>query len=592
MLDLERLVRVPRLDSTSPFSVSPSGRNAVFAWDRSGRWEIYELDLAGPSPDSQPVSRTPGASFAPRYSPDGRRLAYAVDLTGGENYRLFVLDRARGDTLDLTPDVAFALQPDFCWSPDGSQLALLADRDGCFDAYLLPSCGGALTKALATGHPCRAAEWSPDGRWLAVEADGRGLDRLLYLLPLAGGEPRPLGDGINARHPAWSPDGRRLAFCSDAPGRTQVGVVDPQTGALAWPACGEGEHERPRWSPDGRSIVCTCGRGTKTGLSILHLDGEPEYCEVAPGVHHHPQYTPDGQRLLFLFDNAGRPEDLWQLDLVSGATHPLTHSLPPDLRSQEFCRPQAITYPGLDGTPVPALLFRPPQTPASALVVIHGGPDWHYEDAWNPFMAHCASRGWAVLAPNYRGSTGYGRDWQNASRFDYGGVDTDDCAAGAMYLVRQGLADPARIAVSGRSHGGYLTMTCLTRFPELWAAGAAVVPFLNWAASHERSRPDLQHWDIENMGDPQEHHSRWREASPFFFLDRVRAPVQLICGANDPRCPAEDSLAARDRLQELGKPVELLLYADEGHVFLKQENLLDAEGRRVAFLAQALEEQP
>jgi dipeptidyl aminopeptidase/acylaminoacyl peptidase len=205
-------------------------------------------------------------------------------------------------------------------------------------------------------------------------------------------------------------------------------------------------------------------------------------------------------------------------------------------------------------------------------------------------MAHCASRGWAVLAPNYRGSTGYGRDWQNASRFDYGGVDTDDCAAGAMYLVRQGLADPARIAVSGRSHGGYLTMTCLTRFPELWAAGAAVVPFLNWAASHERSRPDLQHWDIENMGDPQEHHSRWREASPFFFLDRVRAPVQLICGANDPRCPAEDSLAARDRLQELGKPVELLLYADEGHVFLKQENLLDAEGRRVAFLAQALEE--
>ena len=87
---------------------------------------------------------------------------------------------------------------------------------------------------------------------------------------------------------------------------------------------------------------------------------------------------------------------------------------------------------------MPALLFRPPQTPAPGLVVIHGGPDWHFENWWYPFLAHCASRGWAVLAPNYRGSTGYGRAWQAASRFDFGGVDADDCAAGAHYLVAPG----------------------------------------------------------------------------------------------------------------------------------------------------------
>jgi dipeptidyl aminopeptidase/acylaminoacyl peptidase len=198
-----------------------------------------------------------------------------------------------------------------------------------------------------------------------------------------------------------------------------------------------------------------------------------------------------------------------------------------------------------------------------------------------------ASRGWTVLEPNYRGSTGHGRAWQIASLFDMGGVDTRDCAAGAEYLKREKLA--YRIAVTGRSHGGYLTMTCLTQFPELWSGGSAVVPFLNWFKSHEESREDLQHWNIENMGNPNENHERWYNASPYFFLDRVNAPVQLICGAHDPRCPAAESLDARDKLVELGKDVQLLLYEEEGHSFLKIENVIDAEVRCVAFLAEVLE---
>jgi dipeptidyl aminopeptidase/acylaminoacyl peptidase len=204
-------------------------------------------------------------------------------------------------------------------------------------------------------------------------------------------------------------------------------------------------------------------------------------------------------------------------------------------------------------------------------------------------MSHLASRGWVVLAPNYRGSSGYGREWQLANRFDIGRGDTMDVVAGVDYLVRQGLANPQRIAVTGRSHGGYLTMSCLTNYPDRWAGGSAVVPFLNWFTSHANSRPDLQHWDIENMGNPVENEALWRERSPFFFLDRVQAPVQLICGANDPRCPASESIQARDALLALGKQVDFLLYPDEGHAFLKIENIVEHELRRVAFLAACLE---
>ncbi len=246
--------------------------------------------------------------------------------------------------------------------------------------------------------------------------------------------------------------------------------------------------------------------------------------------------------------------------------------------------PEEVSYDN-EGVSVPALLYRGIEN--CAVVNIHGGPNWHVQFLWDPFMLHMASRGWTVLAPNYRGSTGFGRAWQIASRFDMGGVDTRDCAAGVDYLLSQELAN--RVAVTGRSHGGYLTMTCLTQYPNLWRGGSAVVPFMNWFKSHEDSREDLQHWNIENMGDPKENYETWHNASPYFFLDRVNAPVQLICGGNDLRCPASDSLDAHDKLTELGKDVELLLYEDEGHSFLQIENVIDAEVRRVDFLAKVLE---
>jgi len=309
-------------------------------------------------------------------------------------------------------------------------------------------------------------------------------------------------------------------------------------------------------------------------------------------VHSTPRFTPDGRQVVVGFESPCQPNDLWLLTLDSGEFRQLTSSLPTSLQSQDFVFPEHITYPSLDGTPVPALLFKPDGISGMqpAVIVVHGGPNWLYQFTWNPFIQHLTGRGWIVLAPNYRGSTGYGRDWQLASRFDLGGVDTADVVAGADYLVREGLADPQRIAVTGRSHGGYLTMTCLTQYPQRWAAGAAVVPFLNWFTSHANVRVDLQHWDIENMGDPEQNHDLWQMRSPYFFLDRIQAPVQLICGGNDPRCPPSESISAQQALQALGKPVDLVLYPDEGHSFLKFENVLDAEQRRVSFLAQAFGE--
>jgi dipeptidyl aminopeptidase/acylaminoacyl peptidase len=338
----------------------------------------------------------------------------------------------------------------------------------------------------------------------------------------------------------------------------------------------------------GPQFAYTKSKGTFNWLEVVGKKGTRRTFQIGKGIHSGIRFSPDGKQMLTTFSSPSQSPDLWSIDLESGQTMQLTNSLPAELSSAEFMIPEEITYPGMDGVRVPALLFRPKQTPAPTVVMIHGGPNWHYSAEWNPVMAYFASCGYVVLAPNYRGSTGYGRDWQYAARFDLGGVDTRDVAAGAKYLIQEGLADPKRIAVTGRSHGGYLTMTCLTQYPELWCGGSAVVPFMNWFKSHEESRADLQHWNIENMGDPQQNYEKWYNHSPYFFLNRISAPVQLICGANDPRCPASDSLNTRDKLVELGKDVELLLYEEEGHAFLKIENVLDAEAKRVDFLRRVL----
>lgn len=594
MLDLARLLRVPYVDPYRGFDIDPGGTHAAFAWNRSGQWEIYEVALDGGSPPRR-ITGGPGGKFGPKYSPDGGRLAYALDPDGGESFHLCIYDRAREMHRDLTPDIPYALQPAIEWLPGGQELAFASAQSGCFSAYRMPAAGGEAALVLDTGTPVWQALPSPDGQWAAVVAEAEGQDTAVFLVPLAGGVARRIGDAhgrLNARQVCWAPDGTRFAFACDAAGEYNVCICEVEDGSVRWITQGEGDKEYPAWSPDGRLLAYVLSRVPVSWLAVQAPGGAPALHRVAPGVHYLPHFTPDGNRVVFLFDNPCRPTDLWVLDLATGATRQLTQSLPDGLAGASFAMPEEICYPGLDGNEVPALLYRPPGAtgPTPAVVDIHGGPDWLAQITWRPCAAHMAGRGWTVLLPNYRGSTGFGRAWQIANRFDLGGCDTRDVAAGALFLTRAGLADPARIAVTGRSHGGYLTMTCLTQFPELWAAGSAVVPFLNWFTSHANARRDIQHWDLENLGDPVTNHDLWHSRSPIFFMDRVRAPVQLICGANDPRCPAGESLAARDALAAMGKPVELVMYADEGHGFLKTENVVDAEIRRMAFLARNLEE--
>jgi dipeptidyl aminopeptidase/acylaminoacyl peptidase len=611
--DLDSLLEVPYVDPDYGFDLSPDASGPVaFAHNGTGQWEIYTLPLDG-SRAPQQVTGGPGAKLAPRWSPDGRHLAYALDLDGGELFDLWVYDPLQDAHTNLTPDTADTIRPHFAWSPAGDQIAFISDRSGRFETYVMPSTGGEARRVFSLPRPHRDLQWAPvapddgpDGGWLAVEVEAEGQDYVTYLVPATGGEAVPIsqeGTPIPSKDACWSPDGRRLAFASDVDGFHNIAIYNLASAAIDWITEGPGDKEQPAWSADGRRLAFVVSEGPLTELAVLDLPaGTLRHFAVDRGVHHRPRFLSAasdggqrGERLACTFDNPRQPPDLWLLSLHDGTCQQLTRSLPAELAGTPFVMPAQVHYPSLDGTQVPALLYRPrravpgAQAPPPAVVYVHGGPNWLTQVTWDPLVQHMVGRGWVVLAPNYRGSTGYGRAWQLANRFDLGGGDTQDVVAGADYLVAEGLADPDRIAVTGRSYGGYLTMTSLTQYPERWAAGSAVVPFLNWFTGHDNSREDVQHWDLENFGHPEKDRERYYERSPFFFLDRVMAPVQLISGAHDPYCPASESIQAQEALEALGKPCDLVLYDDEGHVFLKKENVVDAERRQVAFLAHVLE---
>jgi len=594
-LDIEKLIRIPSVYPHHGLGLSPDGERAAVVWDKSGQWQVYLVPLTGRG-KPKPIAPGSESQMSPVFSPDGRRLAFVQDYFGDENYDIFVHDLVTGETRNLTPDTPDeTINPIISWSPDGKRIAFVSNREAVFATYTLGvDSAGDVQRVTHHEYSDALAEWSPDGKRLAVTALARGQDMWVFVVPLGGGESRIVGGPtgpVDARQACWSPDGKQLAFTSSSTGLNSIFTFTVETGALVQQTSGPNEAIQPHWSPDGKRLAFTWNEEGNLSLGVKELaTGAVKYVRVAPGVHAWPQFTSDGKRLVFFFEGPGHPSDLWRLNLATGRPRQLTHSLPREFRGEAFVEPKVVRCKS-GGLIISGLLYKPRRRrgPLPAILYVHGGPTAQYVNAWLAPVQHLVSQGYVVLAPNYRGSTGYGRAFQEANRFDLGGGDMRDVIAGARFLVREGYADPKRIAITGASYGGYLTMTALTRHPRVFAAGSAIVPFLNWFTEVENEREDLQYWDRQNMGDPVKDAGRFREYSPIFYMEDIVAPVQMIAGAHDPRCPASETEQAAALLKDSGVPHDIIIYPDEGHGFRKVHNRVDAYRKRAEFLNMHLE---
>jgi dipeptidyl aminopeptidase/acylaminoacyl peptidase len=220
----------------------------------------------------------------------------------------------------------------------------------------------------------------------------------------------------------------------------------------------------------------------------------------------------------------------------------------------------------------------------AAVVYVHGGPTSQTVNSFNRMIQHLVNQGYMVIAPNYRGSTGYGKEFQEANLFDMGGGDLQDVLAAADFVKQTGYLDPRKLVLMGASYGGYLTMMGVTRAPDVWAAGVPIVPFVNWFTEIANEDPVLQQSDLATMGDLEKNKDLYRDRSPIFFVDQIKAPLLLLAGGHDPRCPEEEAKQVLDAVRKRGGVAELKVYENEGHGFARVGDLIDAYQRVSGFL--------
>ncbi len=580
---------------------SPDGQRIAFINNISGRQNVWMVPAEGGWPVQLTVSDQRQAS--PAWSPDGKWIAFQSDYDGNEQWDLFVVSTLNGDVTNLTntPEIS---EESPAWSPDGRYLAYqvkpkisstyeIAVLD--FVTRKIRQLTSGTAKELSNVSPV----WSRDGKWIAyTQQHAAGKNSNIFIVEVATGKSTLLTPHENERNYTavdWSPDGKKLLITSNAENRSDnVGLLDVASRKIEWLTGGKWESSAGNFSPDGQQVTWTTNDDGNSEAVVYDLASRRrQILPLGPGVNSfggaESAFTRDGSRLLLYHDGPESPHDVWVYSLAARRAHPVTHSLVGGLRRQDMVTPFLVHYPSTDGklqissfAYVPYNMARDGRN--AAVVYVHGGPQSQSMNRFSRIIQYLANTGYLVIAPNYRGSTGYGKEFMDANRFDMGGGDLADVLAAAEFIKKSGYVDPKKIVLMGGSYGGYLTMMGVTQQPDEWAAGVAIVPFVNWFTEVENEDPILREYDLATMGDPVKDKARYQERSPVFFADRIKVPVLVLAGKNDPRCPEEESEQVANAIRQRGGKVELKVYPDEGHGFARLGNQIDAYQRAAEFL--------
>ncbi len=572
-------------------SFSPDGTQMAVINNRSGQYNIWLQPIAG-GKQTQLTFYTDNAVRDLAWSPDGKQILYTADYQGNEKHQLFLMPSGGGEADALTdaPEVQYFLGDD-PWSPDGQYVAYAGnDRDPyAQDIIVREVPTGEDDHAVQDGRINFAGGWSPDGKFLLV-ADGRSnLEVLPKLLNVQTGELEDLGnpdDLANDRPAAWAPDGSGFWMITDRDSEHDwLGFYDLKTREVT-------PVDQPDWSVEtvtvsknGTWLVWSVNQDGYSRVQVLNREtGEQkELTELPDGTL--PPFggglylSPDNTNLVVKMVTPIKPNELYLVDLETGMARQLTNSRKVDLDETRMIEPEQVEIEAFDGLSIPALLFKPHgEGPFPAVLSIHGGPEAQERPGYSyrGFYQFLLSRGIAVLAPNIRGSSGYGKSYQKLIHRDLGGNDVKDFEACAKYLQTLPWIDSDKIGVFGGSYGGFAVLTCVSRLPEYWAAAVDIVGPSNLVTLVRSFPPTWRDIAKSTFGDPDTEEDDMLRRSPITYVDQIVAPLYVIQGANDPRVVQAESDAIVEKLRARGVDVKYDIYPDEGHGFTKVENDIKA----------------
>jgi dipeptidyl aminopeptidase/acylaminoacyl peptidase len=580
---------------------SPDGKTVAFISNISGRNNLWLVPAAGGWPTQLTISDQ--RQTQPAWSPNGKQIAYISDHDGDEQWDIFLVSPKTGQVTNLTHTREIS-EDNPAWSPDGRYLAYTVKPKtssvfeiDVYDTVLRQ------TKHLTTNTPADKLNdrpiWSHDGKYIAyTQEQAKGTDSNIFVAEVETGQSTLLtpheGEQLYAVND-FSPDGKKLLITSNAAnGYDNVALLDIASKKISWLTQDKWRISGGNFSPDGKHVTWIANVEGNTDI-YLHdvVSGKTSSLPLPKGVNNlggdSSAFSTDGSRLLCYHNGPNAPSDVWIYPMAGGKPHQITNSLVAGMHAEDMVEPFLVHYPSKDGKwTISAWVYvtynMVRNGTNAAIVYVHGGPSSQTVNSFNRFVQHIVNQGYMVIAPNYRGSTGYSKEFKQANLFDMGGGDLQDVLGAAEFVKQTGYVDPKKIILMGASYGGYMTMMGVTKAPDVWAAGVPIVPFVNWFTEIEHEDPVLQQSDLATMGDVVKNKDLYHDRSPIFFVDQIKAPLLLLAGGNDPRCPKEEAQQVVDAVKKRNGVVDLKVYENEGHGFARVENQIDAYKRVSDFL--------
>ncbi|MDQ1612190.1 MAG: hypothetical protein QOG00_2121 [Pyrinomonadaceae bacterium] len=584
-------------------ALSPAGDRVAFLLNVTGTPQVWSVAATGGWPE-QLTFYTDRVDFV-RWSPDGAGLLFGKARGGDENAQLYWMSTDGAQVRQLTdaPKVRYNFG---AWSADARRISYASNQrnPNFFDVYVMDVASGQESLVYQQDGSNAAVAWSSDGRFIVVSraSDTLSLDNDLYLVELAtkGVTHLTPHDGATSYGDVhFTRDNRALILSANASGEWQsLARMDLQTRKLEPATNALWDTDASEMSADGRLLAYALNREGFSELYLRRLTdagvGIGRDTPVAlpeKGVVSSLDFSRDGRKLAFTFTSARNNSDVWLYDLKTRKLEQVTRASRAGIPQSSFVEPQLVRYKTFDGREIPAWYYRPSNIqingadrPVPVIVSVHGGPEGQERPSFNPTYQYFLSRGYAVLAPNVRGSTGYGKTYTHLDDVKLREDSVRDLAAAVEWLKTSGGADARRIAVMGGSYGGYMTLAAITLYPELWAAAIEMYGISNFETNLRNTSGYRRRQREREYGTLAGDLEFLRSVSPIYKVGRIKAPLLVFQGKNDPRVPYTESEQIVKALRDRNAPVEYTLFDDEGHGFVKLNNRLVVYPKIVDFL--------
>ena len=575
-------------------SFSPDKSKLLVSSNRSGIYNMYTVPTEGG--DFTPLTASDSASiFGISYFPNDERMLFRMDNNGDEIYHIYMRDTT-GTFKELTPDKG-ARASFYGWAHDGNSFYYgYTKRNPRFtDIYEMDLNTLTAKMIYQNDEAYGFGGISRDKKYMALSKAITTNDSDLFVYNFDDKSLTKVNENQSANSASdFTPDSQSLLYTTDE--GSEFGYLkkyDIATKSYEKVLEKDWDIWASFFTHDGKKRITLVNNDAKTDVEVIDVatGDSVDFPSFETGDVSNISFSRDGTKARFYVSGSNTPSNLYSYDVESKTPTKLSDVLNKDINPADMVTAKVVRYKSFDGLEIPAIYYAPHQASAAnkvpALVWVHGGPGGQSRQNFSSLIQYLVNHGYAILAVNNRGSSGYGKTFYQMDDQNHGEKDLQDCVEGKNWLAEQPEINAERIGIIGGSYGGYMTMAALTFKPEEFDVGVNIFGVTNWLRTLKSIPPWWESFKdalYKEMGDPAKDSVRLHRISPLFHTEKVTKPLMVLQGAKDPRVLQVESDEIVAGVKKNGVPVEYVLFEDEGHGFVKKENQIEAYGKILQFL--------